>query len=378
MHRFVTCLFLTGFPILEGTGVLCPMGRGKQYFGYQEVSSTNKYSWTKAANGIWVDAPGSTGFSEGPLETTFEGWVNNLYTFLSEFLKKHPDLNRKLYLAVGSFDATIVGMLAAKIIELKAPINLKGILLMSGISGPLDVYHGCLLKAVERKLVNRDTYDQMIKAFPKCEEAISKCRPASPGGMPSRDDCKAARELCDGIFLVPVVNAGHSVYDVRTAPGEEKTMFKFKTGNAKVFFNLPDVQKALGVSKQWTFQNKEVTNAYDMYALYNTTSAITLSLDAGLAVLVVHGEHDYITNAEGAPIWMSRLAGRFPYGKQLNKAKMTPLKVGGAVIGTAKLTNFLNHARFGFVKLDGSGHAISRCQPLPLQQLAQMFMIGGI
>ncbi|EEQ99554.1 hypothetical protein Pmar_PMAR018731, partial [Perkinsus marinus ATCC 50983] len=38
----------------------------------------NTYSWTKQANGIWIDAPGPTGFSVGPIESTLEKFIDNM------------------------------------------------------------------------------------------------------------------------------------------------------------------------------------------------------------------------------------------------------------------------------------------------------------
>ncbi|KAF4664923.1 hypothetical protein FOL47_004876 [Perkinsus chesapeaki] len=364
MFLAIASLYFVGLPLYEGTGVLCRTSGGAQSFGYQEVGGTNKYfytvieankdpknsptfivlpggpglsamgltltgmepcllnengtlqdsmySWTKFANGIWVDAPGTTGFSQGKVENTMEEWVDNLFILVSGVLKKYPTINHKVYLVAISFDASTAGMLAAKISRSKAAIDLRGIFMMSGLTGPTDIYLGCLMKARKEGLV---------------------------------------------------------LYDVRVAPGAKnlEKMFKYKTGN-------PTVQKAMGVSKKWVGLDRQVLDSLTRFGAYNTTASITEALDAGLRILVVHGDADYITNAEGGLFWMSRLAGRFSYGKQLNAAPEQPLKVGDEMIGTARMAKFSNNAKFGYVKVKDSGHMLLRNRPRGMKVLANKFM----
>ncbi|KAF4653573.1 hypothetical protein FOL47_010435, partial [Perkinsus chesapeaki] len=124
-------------------GPLCPGSKGEQLFGYKQISRSNKYfymtvdaeaptaatpsflylpggpggssvsgvlsiigpcflntdnktpllnhnSWTKNARGIFIDAPGPVGFSEGPVPTTMSDYVNHLYEMLLSVVADKP------------------------------------------------------------------------------------------------------------------------------------------------------------------------------------------------------------------------------------------------------------------------------------------------
>ncbi|KAF4745096.1 hypothetical protein FOZ63_008391, partial [Perkinsus olseni] len=100
----------------QNGGVLCPLSPGAQHFGYIQVSQYNKYvsfarlwqqrpllpqvarySWTEDANSIWVDAPGPTGFSQGPMEPNLAAVVN-LANSLIVLFKDYSNLGRDLHL----------------------------------------------------------------------------------------------------------------------------------------------------------------------------------------------------------------------------------------------------------------------------------------
>ncbi|KAF4689737.1 hypothetical protein FOZ60_001254 [Perkinsus olseni] len=134
----------------QNGGVLCPLSPGAQHFGYIEVDDENKglhyryfYGIIEAdknpetsptflfvggglgsssigtatrlhgpctmdpegnaasesdANSIWVDAPGPTGFSLGPIEPDLAAVVVNLANFLGDLFEDHGYLNRDLHL----------------------------------------------------------------------------------------------------------------------------------------------------------------------------------------------------------------------------------------------------------------------------------------
>ncbi|EER01242.1 conserved hypothetical protein, partial [Perkinsus marinus ATCC 50983] len=121
----------------------------------------NTYSWTKQANSIWIDAPGPTGFSTGPIEPTLEEFVGNMVTLSGQLFKKYPKLNRNVHLVGGSWSALAVAMLGDGILrnpQLK--IDLKGVMMYSGIVGPLDI---------------------MKTGLRECIAAVDKCNSNGPG-----------------------------------------------------------------------------------------------------------------------------------------------------------------------------------------------------
>ncbi|KAF4667956.1 hypothetical protein FOZ61_007408 [Perkinsus olseni] len=157
-------------PSLRGPqngGVLCPLSPGAQQFGYIEVDDENKYSWMEDANSIWVDAPGPTGFSLGPIEPDLAAVVVNLADFLGDSFEDHGNLNRDLHLVGTSASASVVAMLGSIILRKpQLKINLKGVIMRYGVVGPLSIL------------------DKMAEDLKTCETKISKCNSGGPGGPP--------------------------------------------------------------------------------------------------------------------------------------------------------------------------------------------------
>ncbi|EER10718.1 conserved hypothetical protein [Perkinsus marinus ATCC 50983] len=96
----------------------------------------NPYSWTQKANSIWVDAPGPTGFSEGPIEPDLNAVVNNLIEFVTQFFKDHPNFNTKVYIVGLSAAGSIAAMLGTAIIRQDLGIHLEGVMLGSSVIDP--------------------------------------------------------------------------------------------------------------------------------------------------------------------------------------------------------------------------------------------------
>ncbi|KAF4746634.1 hypothetical protein FOZ62_025452, partial [Perkinsus olseni] len=135
-----------------------------------KMQLVNPYSWTEDANSIWVDAPGPTGFSEGPMEADLAKVVVNLANFLIILFKDHGNLGRDLHLVGTSASASLVAMLGSVILRKpQLKVNLKGVMMRHGIVGPLSIYQGCLTMAKERKLLPAGELVQMAQDMRTCE-----------------------------------------------------------------------------------------------------------------------------------------------------------------------------------------------------------------
>ncbi|KAF4703093.1 hypothetical protein FOZ62_019340, partial [Perkinsus olseni] len=124
-------------------------------------------------------------FSEGQIEATLEESIEHMATFVDGVLKKHPNLNKDVHLVGSSSSALIAAMVAERIV--KSPgssVDLKGVMLSSGVVGPYDIFYGSYKLATGRKLLPQEELDKMHDDLQKCKEEVSKCNANGPGGAP--------------------------------------------------------------------------------------------------------------------------------------------------------------------------------------------------
>ncbi|KAF4659572.1 hypothetical protein FOZ61_004653 [Perkinsus olseni] len=322
----------------------------------------NEYSWTKHNSGIWVDAPGPTGFSEGAVETSLEESIEHMATFVDGVLKKHPNLNRDVHLVGSSSSALIAAMVAERI--LKSPgssVALKGVTLFSGIVGPYDIL------------------DKMQDDLQKCKEEVSKCNANGPGGAPVPDRCEGAVGTCDRVTQKPLDDAYISYYDVRVSPGEECKYYAFRPGKARDLLNNPSVKQELGVTKKWRATNDEVFHASLKYVAYDGTFYVAKLLDHGLKVLVVNGDVDYLTSADGTKEWLFKLKGAQDYGEKLGAVTPVDLEYDrGGLLGKLWALTYSNGGKLAFIEVTGGSHRLIRNKPDGMQQAFLDFTRGGL
>ncbi|EER09359.1 Carboxypeptidase Y precursor, putative [Perkinsus marinus ATCC 50983] len=428
---------------LNGGGVLCPGSKGKQEFGYTrrglnryfyavmeaedvdpasaptflymaggpgssslgtamtssgpcrmspngEELLNNTYSWTKQGNSIWIDAPGPTGFSLGPIETSLEEFINNMVIVSGQLFKKYPHLNRNVHLVGTSSSALFVAMLGEGILrnpQLK--IDLRGVMLYSGVVGPYEIYHGAYEMAQKRTLLpqkeswfhnvrwsyNFLRLDTMKTSLKNCKTAVDKCNSNGPGKPAKPANCKNAIATCDAITMDPMGRINKSLYDVRARKGEDFVFYALIPGDATGFLNKPRVKQALGVSKTWKPLDYEVVRDFSKYSAYDGSFFVTQLLDHGLKVLAVNGDQDYITNAVGTTEWLFKLKGREGYGEALQHSRPQDIKYPGiGVVGTSRTSHYHNGAKLAFVEVKNAGHRIMLNQPRAMQEIFQSFL----
>jgi serine carboxypeptidase-like clade 2 len=117
-------------------------------FMFSPTNSTlkpNPWAWNKLANVLYIESPGSVGFSKGPvLSDDDQSSLDNLAALLS-FFKKFPDFaSHELYLSGESYGGIYVPYLAMRIDQHNAKatdkVNLKGWMVGNACTHPTECY----------------------------------------------------------------------------------------------------------------------------------------------------------------------------------------------------------------------------------------------
>ncbi|KAF4671769.1 hypothetical protein FOL46_009925 [Perkinsus olseni] len=349
-----TFLYMVGGP--GGSSVAAALGViGPCYLDVDnKTPQPNEFSWTKRARGIFIDGPGSVGFSEGQIEKTLDDYVKHMYNVLIQIVEDQPEFGQDLHLVGASFDALTASRLASTIVaERPASIGLRGVIVLNGVSGTIHRFEGCMKTAKARKLVDSRMMRAMKSHMPQCAAEMEACQPEAPGGEPKAEECQDAVITCHWRIITPVRERGTSQYDVRAKIGKESDFHPIRMGKVDRFFNRADFQAKLGVSRNpWHTVDEDAFLRFTKYHSVDISPGMNQALDAGLKVLVLSGSEDYTTNAVGLLSWAKSLKGVTNYGRELGRARKKTLKFEyGGVVGTIRSRKFSNNARFAFVEV---------------------------
>ncbi|CAJ1979245.1 unnamed protein product [Sphenostylis stenocarpa] len=149
----------------------------------------NPYGWDQASNIIFIDQPTGTGFSYSSDDTDLRhdetGVSNDLYDFLQEFFKAHPELvKNEFYITGESYAGHYIPALASWInqgnkIKQGIHINLKGFAIGNAFTNPAIQYQAYPDFALDKRIITKDEHDDISKLIPNCEETAKACRTSS-------------------------------------------------------------------------------------------------------------------------------------------------------------------------------------------------------
>ncbi|KAF4706395.1 hypothetical protein FOZ63_029979 [Perkinsus olseni] len=156
-------------------------------------------------------------------------------------------------------------------------------------------------------------------------------------------------------------------------------MYCFPAKKALALLNDPSVKQELRVTKKWKESNNGVFKAFIKYIAYDGTYYVAKLLDHGLKVLVVNGDVDYLTSADGTKEWLFKLKGAQEYGEKLGAVTPVDLKYDrGGLLGKLWALTYSNGARLAFIEVTGGSHRLIRNKPDGMQQAFLDFTRGGL
>lgn len=334
----------------------------------------NNYGWDQAANLIFVDQPTGTGFSYSSDDDDIrhdEGGVSNdLYDFLQEFFKQHPNYAKNDFFITGeSYAGHYIPAFATRVHsgnkdKTGIHINLKGFAIGNGLTDPGIQYKAYPDFAKNMKLITQSDYDDLITYIPPCEEQIKLC--GTNGGT----DCTSAYSTCERIFN-QIVGASNGInyYDVRKQCDGDLC---YDFSNVENFLNQDSVREALGVGDiEFVSCSSTVYDAMLMDWMKNFEVGIPALLEDGINLLVYAGEYDLICNWLGNSRWVHEM--EWSGKKGFTAAPNVTYIVDGVKAGLMQ-----THGPLTFLKVNDAGHMVPMDQPKAALEMLKRWTHGNL
>jgi carboxypeptidase C (cathepsin A) len=347
------------------------------------TTKINPYSWNRVANIIWLDQPTGVGFSYGADVDYDSGEVNvqeNIYWFLQEFFKRHPELQgRKFFVTGESYGGHYVPAAASYIVERNMKrrptdihINLAGIAIGNGLTDPLVQYKYSVDMAYNDynvTLADEETIVGMKAAVPKCGELIERCQEDS-------QVCLDAYGFCSENLELPFFSAKRNPYDIRQACEEEDILKCFHFEQIDAYLNSEKVKKYLNIdekhSKPWRECDSKVGAGFLLDEMRSYSDNIRVLLEAGARVLVYAGDADLMCNWVGNEAWTKEL--EWSGKKQFNEEPNRPFITSDLVQTNAGMVR--SYDNFAFIRIFQAGHMVPMDQPAVCLEMISKFFNG--
>ncbi|OIT23151.1 PREDICTED: serine carboxypeptidase-like [Nicotiana attenuata] len=334
----------------------------------------NDFGWDKVSNLIYVDQPTGTGFSYSTVDSDIRnsetGVSNDLYDFLQEFFKAHPDyVNNDFYITGESYAGHYIPAFASRVNQGNKNkeginINLKGFAIGNGLTNPEIQYKAYTDYALDMKLINQTDYDAINQLYPQCQQEIRLC------GSGSDDACLDAFGRCTNIFssIMDVVG-DKNYYDIRKKC-EGNLCYDFS--GMETYLNDDQVKQALGVPNSIDFVScsSTVYQAMETDWMKNLEEGIPSLLEDGINLLIYAGEYDLICNWLGNSNWVHAV--EWSGQNDFVAAPSVSFTVDGEEKGIQK-----SYGPLTFLKVHDAGHMVPMDQPKAALEMLQRWTTQG-
>ncbi|XP_052184116.1 serine carboxypeptidase-like [Diospyros lotus] len=319
----------------------------------------NDFGWDQASNLIYVDQPTGTGFSyssdPSDIRHDEEGISNDLYDFLQEFFKNHPQyVMNDFYITGESYAGHYIPAFASRVHKGNKAgegifINLKGFAIGNGLTDPGIQYKAYPDYALDMKLITQSDAVNIYGLIPPCEQAIKIC--GDKGG----NACADARDSCNAIFDKIMDIAGDiNYYDIRKKC-EGELCYDFSA--MEKFLNQQNVRDALGVGDiEFVSCSSTVYQAMIEDWMKNLEVGIPALLEDGIKMLIYAGEYDLICNWLGNSRWVKEM--KWSGQKNFTASPTVQFLVDGREAGL-----MTSHGPLTFLKVHDAGHLVPMDQP---------------
>ncbi|KAK2380228.1 serine carboxypeptidase [Trifolium repens] len=333
----------------------------------------NDYGWDKASNILFIDQPIGTGFSYSndvndiPQDET--GVSIDLYDFLQEFFKQHPEfIKNDFYITGESYAGHFAPALASRIQQGNKDnkgitINLKGFAVGNGLINPGIQYPTFMQYAVDMKLITKEDQEHLNKLILGCEDGIKNCE------NEGKESCLLAFNQCDIMNNILAIAGNINYFDIRKTC-EGSLCYDFS--KVLAFLNQKIVRDALGVGDMEFFIcSEKVYDAMKEDWMRNLEVDIPALLEDGIKVLIYAGEFDLACNWLGISNWVHAM--EWSGQNQFVASKSVQFLVDDIEAGLLK-----SYGPLSFLKVNGAGHMVPMDQPKAALEMLVNWMQGTL
>ncbi|KAL3138597.1 hypothetical protein ABBQ32_006363 [Trebouxia sp. C0010 RCD-2024] len=362
----------------------------------------NPYSWSKAANIIYLDSPAGTGMSYS--ETHSDYFTNDTHTaqdsnrFIQRFLRQYPDYAKNDFYIIGeSYAGVYVPMLAQAIVASNAEghlphVNLQGYAVGNGVTDDEVDGNAIIPFAYGKSLLSMQLYDDLMQA---CQGSFWN---ATDGTECAKLLDSAYSDLKDINLYDILWTCYHgskprqqALAQVRAGPQGQSWPLggSVRPGVVPGWSDLlggelGHVPPCLDSREMWAFANndeiREAIHAEPISHIgrfdecsdritytHDTGSMIPLHaalVSKGLRVLIYSGDHDMCVPHTGSEAWTRGL------GLKATEP-WRPWKVNNQVAGYVQHYEGLSYAT-----VMGAGHMVGQAKPEQALHLIDRFLKG--
>ncbi|QRW00147.1 Serine carboxypeptidase [Ceratobasidium sp. AG-Ba] len=322
--------------------------------------SLNPYSWNAYANMLYIDQPVGVGYSYGDTVVgTSQDAAKAVWNMLQIFFKDakfSKYATRDFAIWTESYGGHYGPTFASYFLDQNAAIaagtiagtkiNLKVLSVGNGLTDPYSQYPGYVKYAQSNPyhaLVSSSTIKSANNSLYQsggCMSQIAKC---NNGGSDS--DCSNAQSYCNSKVLSPL-SGNYNVYDVRTTSDSYPY-------DPTSYLSSSTIKSKIGAQSGWS------TTSYAVYYNFadtgdwmkNSRPYLEKVINAGVRVLLLDGDADYICNYVGFESMVDALQTQFT--SLYKQQAWTTWTVAGTATGQYK-----NAGTLSYLRVSEAGHEV--------------------